>query len=100
VYARHMPELWEIAEPILREVLEEDVELRWMKGTDWGRGAVEVAPLQASRVEERSDGTRSSVKIGWARPAESLPGLPGLPNRTSPSHRILLGCQMATGVLF
>jgi len=32
-----------------------------------------------------------------------LPGLPdwppGLPNRTSPSHRILLGRQMATGVL-
>jgi len=32
VYWRHEPELREKAEPILREVLEDDTEMRWMQG--------------------------------------------------------------------
>jgi len=35
---RHMPELRETAEPILREALEEDTERRWMRGESEGRG--------------------------------------------------------------
>jgi len=42
VYARHVPELRPIAEPILRGVLEDDMELRWMRGTGPGRGTVEI----------------------------------------------------------
>jgi len=30
----HLPELREIAEPMLREALEEDTELRWMQGNN------------------------------------------------------------------
>jgi len=32
VYGRNIPALREIAEPIIREWVEEDVELRWMDG--------------------------------------------------------------------
>jgi len=32
VYGRHLPELREIAEPILQEIGDEDTEWRWMQG--------------------------------------------------------------------
>jgi len=57
VYARHLPELREVAEPILRAVVGDGVELRWMQGADWGRGKVETAQLNRDEVEEWSDGS-------------------------------------------
>ena len=52
VYARHIPELREIAEPILRGVVEEDTELRWTRGTGPGAGKVEIEQLDGEREEE------------------------------------------------
>ena len=52
MYARHMPELRDIAEPILRSVLEEDTELRWIQGMGSGRGKVEIKPLVEGEVED------------------------------------------------
>jgi len=66
VYARHMPELREIAEPILREVLEEDTEMRWMQGTGQEEGKVEVAPLDKEKVEEWSGGSRAGGRVAGA----------------------------------
>jgi len=56
VYARHMPELREIAEPILKEVLEEDTELRYA-GCE-RKGQVEIKQLDEREVEEWTDGRR------------------------------------------
>jgi len=58
VYGRHMPELRRVAEPILREWIEEDAELRWMKGSKTGARRVEVTELEEERVEEWTDGSR------------------------------------------
>jgi len=41
VYARHIPELKVVAEPILREILEEDTEMRWLQGKNPG-GEVKI----------------------------------------------------------
>ena len=59
VYARHLPELRAIAEPILKGVLEEDTELRWMRGSDTVKSiGIEVKEFNAQEVEEWSDGSR------------------------------------------
>jgi len=58
VYARHMPELRKIAEPILREILEDDVELRWMGGAKPAGTGIEVKELAEEEVEEWTDGSR------------------------------------------
>jgi len=41
-----------IAEPVLRRVLEEDTELRWMQGTGPERAKVEIVPLDREKVED------------------------------------------------
>jgi len=58
VYGRHLPELREIAEPIIREWVEEDAELRWMKGVSTGDRELQVAELDEKGVEEWTDGSR------------------------------------------
>ena len=73
VYARHMPELRKIAEPILREDLEEDTELRWMQGSVSHEDIrVEARELAEEEVEEWTDGSRmdgraagATRKRGW-----------------------------------
>jgi len=57
VYGRHLPELREVAEPILREWIEEDAELRWMEGVN-GEREVKVVQLEEERVAEWTDGSR------------------------------------------
>jgi len=42
VYARHLPELWEIAKPILRGVLGDEVKLRWIEGVRNNKCEVQV----------------------------------------------------------
>jgi len=59
VYARHIPELHDIAEPILRRALGEDTELRWVRGVGSEESKVELRELVGGEVEEWSDGT------GW-----------------------------------
>jgi len=56
VYGRNLPELREVAEPILREWIEEDAELRWMGGVGGVRD-VRVEELDIERVEEWTDGS-------------------------------------------
>ena len=58
VYARHMPELRKIAEPILREVLEEDVELKWIGDAKPAGIGIDVRELAKQEVEEWTDGSR------------------------------------------
>jgi len=67
VYARHLPELRAIAEPILREVLEEDTELRWMQGSV-PRADIEIGiqELNEQKVEEWSDGSRMKERAAGA----------------------------------
>jgi len=67
VYGRHLPELREVAEPILREWVEEDTELRWMEGVG-RRGAreVRVMELEEERVEEWTDGSRMDGRTAAA----------------------------------
>lgn len=60
VYGTPLPELREIAEKLLREVLDEETELRWMKGNDsQDRGKVEVKELRLGEIEEWMDGSRT-----------------------------------------
>jgi len=66
VYARHVPELRAIAEPILREALEEDTELRWMQGTSKESIGIEVRELAEQEVEEWSDGSRIDGRAAGA----------------------------------
>jgi len=65
VYGRHLPELREVAEPILREWMEEDAELRWMKGVK-GEREMRIEELDISRVEEWSDGSRMEGRAAAA----------------------------------
>jgi len=46
-----------VAEPILREWIEEDAELGWMEGVSGERG-VRVVELEEEQVEEWTDGSR------------------------------------------
>jgi len=67
VYGRHIPELREIAEPILREWVEEDAELRWMEGTKGGKErVVHVEKLDEGKVEEWTDGSRMDDRAAAA----------------------------------
>jgi len=65
VYGRHIPELREIVEPFLRELLE-DTELRWMKGSKGEQGRVEIEELRQEKVEEWADGSRSNERAARA----------------------------------
>jgi len=66
VYGRHMPELREIAEPILREWLEEDTVLRWMEGNNGGERVARVVELDVERVQEWTDGSRMDGRAAAA----------------------------------
>jgi len=66
VMARHEPELRAIAEPILREVLEEDTQLRWRGGLEAGEKMVEAVDLECERVEEWTDGSRMEGRAAGA----------------------------------
>jgi len=67
VYGRPLPELQEVAEPILREVIEEDAELRWMRGGSQERGAMDIAELEVDEVQEWTDGSRTRGLRGSRR---------------------------------
>ena len=59
VYARHMPELRAIAEPILKEAIGEEAEMRWMEGEKRERKAeVQIRELVVEEVDEWTDGSR------------------------------------------
>ena len=66
VYARNLPELRKIAEPILEEVLGDDTELKWMKGRAKSRAQVEVKELLETEVEEWTDGSRREGRAAGA----------------------------------
>jgi len=66
VYARHLPELRTIAEPILRDALEEDTEYIWMEGSKQGVVQVEVRELVESEVEEWTDGSKREGRAAGA----------------------------------
>jgi len=65
VYGRHLPGLREVAEPIVREWVEEDVELRWMEGIR-GMRNVHVRDLDIEKVEEWTDGSRMEGRAAAA----------------------------------
>jgi len=65
VYGQHLPDLREVAEPILREWIEADSQLRWMDGCLENR-AVRVEDLEMDRVEEWSDGSRMEGRAAGA----------------------------------
>ena len=58
VYRRHLPELKEEAEQILRGVLGEDAELRWTSGDAPAGRKVRVEELDDDAVEKWSDDSR------------------------------------------
>ena len=67
VYARHLPELRAVAEPILRDALGEECRLRWMKGGDPGkRVQIQVRELAVEEVEEWTDGSRMEGRVSGA----------------------------------
>jgi len=65
VYARHLPELRTIAEPILQEVVDE-AELRWMRGGTKADRKVLVRELVVQEVEQWSDGSRVEGRAAGA----------------------------------
>lgn len=71
VYGRHLPELREVAEPILREWIEVDSELRWMEGCPASR-EVQVEDLAIGRVEGWSDGSRMKRRAAGVMRAEAM----------------------------
>jgi len=72
VYARHMPELRAIAEPILRKAVGEEVELRWMEGVSREKRLIQIEELEEERVEEWSDGSRIEGKAAGGTRREGL----------------------------
>jgi len=72
VYGRHMPELREIAEPILRKALGDEGELRWMGKAGKERRLIEVEELVEERVEEWSDGSMIEGRAAGANRSEGL----------------------------
>jgi len=72
VYARCMPELREIAEPILRGAIGEEEELRWMGKVGSEERRIEVEELAEERVEEWSDGSRIEGRAAGANRREGL----------------------------
>jgi len=73
VYARHIPELRAVAEPILQEVLGENVEMRWMQG-NIPRGGIklQVKELAEEEVEEWTHGSRMEGKAAGATREKGL----------------------------
>jgi len=71
VYARYMPELREIAEPILREITGE-TELRWMEGVKSEGCRVQVEELSEEILEEWSDGSRIDGRAAGATRGQGL----------------------------
>jgi len=67
-----MPELREIAEPILRMAIGEEVELRWMKEAGSGKRQIRIEELAEERVEEWSDGSRMEGRAAGASRREGL----------------------------
>ena len=51
VYGRQLPELRQVAEPILRQWIEEDAVLRWMGSSGRGEREVQVVELDEGRVQ-------------------------------------------------
>jgi len=73
VYARHIPELRVVAEPILREILEEDTEMRWLQGKNQGgKAKVQVKELVEGEVEEWTDGSMMEGRAAGATREKSL----------------------------
>jgi len=72
VYARHLTELREIAEPILRGVLGDEVKLRWMEGVRNERCEARVEQLEEGLVEEWSDGSRANRRAAGATRQKGL----------------------------
>ena len=67
MYGRHLKELREIAEPILRETLRDDTVLRWMQGTGSQEpGTVEVGELKGEEVKEWTEGGRNRERVAGA----------------------------------
>jgi len=67
VYGRNIKVLREIAEPILREWVEEDAELRWMgERVIRGERTMRVVELDEGQVEEWSDGSRMDDRAAAA----------------------------------
>jgi len=66
VYGRHLPELREKAELSLREVIEEDAELRWIGGDILAGRKVTIEELDEDVVEEWSDGSRIHGRVAAA----------------------------------
>jgi len=58
VYGRYLPELREITEKILQPYLEEDTQMRWMKGGRQGKVEIQIEELEADRVEKWTAGSR------------------------------------------
>jgi len=69
VYGRHLPELREKAEQILRE---EDAELRWMSGANPAGRNVRVEELGEEAVGEWTDGSRIRGRAAGAARGEGL----------------------------
>jgi len=66
VYGRHLPEQREVVEPILREWVEEDAEMRWMEGCLKERTA-RIEELDEGGVEEWTDGSRIDEMGAWGQ---------------------------------
>jgi len=66
VYARDIPELRTIAEPILVDILGDDTEYRWMEGGKQGEIQIEVRELAEAEVEEWTDGSRREGRAAGA----------------------------------
>jgi len=71
VYARHIPELRQIAEPILREIVGETA-LQWMEGTKSEGCEVRIEDLSEERVDEWSDGSRIDGRAAGATRKEGI----------------------------
>jgi len=72
VFGRHLPELREVAEPIGRELVEEDAVLRWMNGIK-GERRVQVIHLDVDMVEEWTDGSRMGSRAAAATRTTAKP---------------------------
>jgi len=65
VYGRHLPEQRQKVEEILREVIKEDSQLRWMKEYQGAR-VVRVEGLDANAVKTWTDGSRVKGRAAGA----------------------------------
>jgi len=72
VDGRRLPELREVAEPILREIGDEDTEWRWLPGGVVGQARVEIKQLRPEDVEEWTDGSRSEERAAGSTQTRGL----------------------------